>query len=203
MLTHFYQLNNRSWSSDCIAREAHTTFSLNFVSKMQVCNLACVSKSSLCPTCKPFRTGKINLFDISVRVVTLYSCIVFCCNEQILFLISHRYKLSIYSVHTMSIINSINDKLTFGDKRKPSNLLSLFLCFANLWLQSYIIIVFFIIVNIIIIIIIVVNTSLPKSSTSLFPYLLLMKLGSNISAEGANSYYFYIFSVTEDVNLHI
>ena len=74
------------------------------------------------------------------------------------------------------------DKLTFGDKRKPSNLLSLFLCFANLWLKSYIIIVFFIIVDIIIIIIIVVNNSLPKSSTSSFLYLLLMKLGSNISS---------------------
>ena len=114
------------------------------------------------------------------------------------FLISHRYKLSICSVHAMSILfmlaqataynlfklddDSINDKLTFGDKRKPSNLLSLFLCFANLWLQSYIIIVFFIIVTIIIIIIIVVNNSLPKSSTSSFLYLLLMKLGSNISS---------------------
>ena len=120
--------------------------------------------------------GKINLFDISVRVLTIWSCIFSCYNQRILFfLISHRYKLSICSVHAMSILFMLaqatayhlfklddDSIMTFGDKRKPSNLLSLFLCFANLWLQSYIIIVFFIIVNIIIIIIIVVNNSLPK-----------------------------------------
>ena len=78
--------------------------------------------------------------------------------------------------------------------REPVFSISLFIFFY--FVITIIIIVFFIIVNIIIIVIIVVNTSLPKSSTGSFPYLLLMKLGSNISAEGANSYYFYIFSVS-------
>ena len=105
---------------------------------MQVCNLACVSKSSVKPNRKSFLTGKIKLFDISVRVLTLNSCIVSLCNQRLLFLICHRYKLSIYSVHAMSILfmlaqataynllkldgDSINDKIWFEDKFKATNL---------------------------------------------------------------------------------
>ena len=119
-------------------------FFFNLVDKMQVFYLACVSKSSVKPNRKPFLTGKINLFDISVRVLTLCSCVVSRCNQRILFLICHRYKLSIYSVHAMSILfmlaqataynlfkldgDSINDKITFEEKCKATNLFSLFLC---------------------------------------------------------------------------
>ena len=119
-------------------------FFFNLVDKMQVFYLACVSKSSVKPNRKPFLTGKINLFDISVRVLTLCSCVVSRCNQRILFLICHRYKLSIYSVHAMSILfmlaqataynlfklhgDSINDKISFEDKFKATNLFSLFLC---------------------------------------------------------------------------
>ena len=138
MPTHFYQLNYPSWYSVCIVREAHTTFFFNLVDKMQVFYLACVSKSSVKPNRKPFLTGKINLFDISVRVLTLCSCVISRCNQRILFLICHRYKLSIYSVHAMSILfmlaqataynllkldgDSINDKIWFEDKFKATNL---------------------------------------------------------------------------------
>ena len=113
-------------------------FFFNLVDKMQVFYLACVSKSSVKPNRKPFLTGKINLFDVSVRVLTLCSCVVSRCNQRILFLICHRYKLSIYSVHAMSILfmlaqataynlfkldgDSINDKISFEDKFKATNL---------------------------------------------------------------------------------
>ena len=119
-------------------------FFFNLVDEMQVFYLACVSKSSVKPNRKPFLTGKINLFDISVRVLTLCSCVVSRCNQRILFLICHRYKLSIYSVHAMSFLfmlaqataynlfkldgDSINDKISFEDKFKATNLISLFLC---------------------------------------------------------------------------
>ena len=81
---------------------------------MQVCNLACVSKSSVKPNRKSFLTGKIKLFDISVRVLTLNSCIVSLCNQRLLFLICHRYKLSIYSVHAMSILFMLAQAIAYN-----------------------------------------------------------------------------------------
>ena len=66
--THFYQLNNRSWSSDCIARESHTTFFFCFfilfyfffhvIGKIQECNLTCVSNSFVYPNRKLKLNGK-------------------------------------------------------------------------------------------------------------------------------------------------
>ena len=58
----------------------------------------CISK----PHVKAQR--KKTYINISVRVLNLYSCIVSLCNQRILFLITHRYKLSTYSVHAMSIL---------------------------------------------------------------------------------------------------
>ena len=89
-------------------------FFFNLVDKMQVFYLACVSKSSVKPNRKPFLTGKINLFDISVRVLTLCSCVVSRCNQRILFLICHRYKLSIYSVHAMSILFMLAQAIAYN-----------------------------------------------------------------------------------------
>ena len=81
---------------------------------MQVFYLACVSKSSVKPNRKPFLTGKINLFDVSVRVLTLCSCVISRCNQRILFLICHRYKLSIYSVHAMSILFMLAQAIAYN-----------------------------------------------------------------------------------------
>ena len=89
-------------------------FFFNLVDKMQVFYLACVSKSSVKPNRKPFLTGKINLFDISVRVLTLCSCVISRCNQRILFLICHRYKLSIYSVHAMSILFMLAQAIAYN-----------------------------------------------------------------------------------------
>ena len=89
-------------------------FFFNLVDKMQVFYLACVSKSSVKPNCKPFLTGKINLFDVSVRVLTLCSCVMSRCNQRILFLICHRYKLSIYSVHAMSILFMLAQAIAYN-----------------------------------------------------------------------------------------